>query len=275
MATKCVMLGVPESGKSTYLAALRFVLNADEANVALRSSRLSASEGHLNNLEKRWAACERVGRTQPATQSWVTLYVDDRKGTEAELLLPDWPGETFTHPVASGSCRKDVVESMREADALMLFTSADKGDDDSLIEDFDDVVQTLGTGSDAQTLKEFDPLAIPEEPALVELLQVINRVPRHARSRKLAVCVSAWDVVAGAMEPAKWLAANRPMLSQYLEFNPRLWDVHVYGISAQGGELPRDRDALLGKNPIERVKIVVGSETGNDLTLPVKWLMGS
>jgi hypothetical protein len=125
-------------------------------------------------------------------------------------------------------------------------------------------------------MTSFKSSEIPEEAKLVELLQAMNRHPMKAKARRLAVVISAWDVVRveESEDPPVWLERHRPMLSQYLLHNSDTWDVRVYGVSAQGGEIPREQaDLRKIQTPGERIKILGPDASGHDLTMIVHWLM--
>ena len=65
------------------------------------------------------------------------------------------------------------------------------------------------------------------------------------------------------------------MLAQFLQHNPELWDLRVYGVSAQGGRLPQDRKRLKSMNPAERIRIVGHHAKPHDLTAPLRWMAGT
>jgi hypothetical protein len=278
MITRQFLAGMPYSGKSTFIVALRYCLVAQEAETSLTLVRFSEDEKHLNRLEERWAACEEVGRTKETTSLWVRFHVKDRiTGAESELVLPDILGEAFRQPAATGRCRRTLYEVMEEADGVILFTNAARGNDDLLISDVSDLLAALDNGSEpasSSAVKRFDPENMPEEANLVELLQVINRRPLLPRRRRLAMIISAWDVVEEVdIRPEAWLSAKRPMLAQFLQYNLDLWDVQVFGVSAQGGVLPRDRATLQGLKPSLRVKVFGHDVAPHDLTAPIRWAM--
>jgi len=184
----------------------------------------------------------------------------------------------------------DVISTI---DGIALFTNADRGHDDDLIDDLSEIVSLLGDdGSDSAETSvggdsarstslsvsdgmPFNPEDMPEEAQVVEFLQCINRRPLLARRRRIAVIVSAWDVVEnGGQSPDQWFYDNRPMLSQYLKFNSDLWDLRIYGVSAQGGNLPRDKVALQEIiKPTHRIKIEGHHARPHDLSAPIGWLM--
>jgi hypothetical protein len=124
--------------------------------------------------------------------------------------------------------------------------------------------------------RPWDPDRAPTQVKLVELLQMLRRPPFERRRRRVALVVSAWDLVAGRGEsPAGWVSARLPLVDQFLRSNPERYAVAVYGISAQGGDLDRDGDRLLGeRTPARRVVVEGDGSPPHDLTAPVAWAMG-
>jgi hypothetical protein len=276
MRTRQLIAGMPDSGKTTFIAALRYLLASNETDTALQLTQLSADEAHLNKLEETWLSCERVPHTASKSDTWVTFHVRDKSsGAEAELSMPDLSGEAFREPVSTGRCRRSLFDAIASVDGIMLFTNADRGNDDLMIVEVRDVIDLLANGqAQATATVPFNPDDMPEEVKLVELLQIMNRYPLAARQRRLALIISAWDVVIPGISPQEWLSQNRPMLAQFLQNNEPRWTVAVFGVSAQGGVLPRDRDALQSvSRPSFRVKVEGPDVAPHDLTAPIRWLM--
>ena len=89
---------------------------------------------------------------------------------------------------------------------------------------------------------------------------------------------SAWDLIASDvdMTPEKWIGAKRPMLNEFLTYNADMWELPIYGISAQGGSLSQRRaefEKML--NQSERVRVVGHGAGKHDLTAPLRWLKGA
>jgi len=278
MTIRQVLAGIPDSGKSTFIAALRNCLVSKEVETALELVGFSENESHLNKLEEKWIACEQVERTKGSTSSWVSFHVREKaSGAESELLLPDLLGEAFKQPLTTGQCRRSVYDAMVAADGMILFTNAARGHDDLMINEVGDLLDALDDGTPAPAAsdpKKFDAEDMPEESNLVELLQMINRRPLVPRKRRLAVIISAWDIAETlGLLPDKWFREHRPMLAQFLEHNTALWKVQVYGVSAQGGVLPRDRATLQSMRPSLKTKIVGPNAAPHDLSAPICWAM--
>lgn len=287
-----LLIGMPVSGKSTYLGALSHVLTSSGVNTALRMKELADYEGHASALEQRWLACEDVDRTGVSSRRDGRFRLQSSvTGAEAELSIPDLSGEAFRQLAARGRCLTGVFASMLEADGLVLFTNANRGVDDRLIFDaasqyaaLDEAFEAELTTAGIETVPvnspsdddgaPFNPEDMPEEVLLVEVLQMFNRRPARPRQRRIAVVVSAWDVVNAGETPHQWLRRARPMIWQFLENNPRIWVVEVWGLSAIGGGLPESA-ARLRQTPVPATRIHVEgpSASKHDLTAPLAWLL--
>jgi GTPase SAR1 family protein len=278
MMNRVLVAGMPSAGKSTYIAALRHALVAKDVSCVLELIGLSQEEAHLNRLELAWVDGKQMQRTQSANETWVELQIRDRATQESVVLaLPDLKGESFEQPATLGILQAELQRELHSASSVMLFTSADREDDKLLISDIADILDDETEDVEAPATP-FDAREMPEEVKIVELLQFANKRPLSGRNRKLALIVSAWDVVDAQkhVEPERWLTANRAMLDQFLRYNSNLWDVRVYGVSAQGGRLPEDRDRLMKlSKPSERIQVVGHGADRHDITAPLRWLIAS
>lgn len=277
---RLVAAGLPASGKSSFIAALTHLLNAKELPTRLTLASLSGDEKHLHALEHEWLGVKTLPRTQRTNEHWGRFNVrDTATGEVAEFVVPDMRGELFEQPATIGGCQRALWEALLDCDSMMLFTNVDRPDDDLLVCDMADVVAAVA-GDESQpastSVVPFQPASMPEEPKLVELLQAMNRWPTPRKARRLALVLSAWDVVPAQaqLDPASWLDQHRPMLAQFLQNNAELWDLRVYGVSALGGRLPQD-EARLREIELagERIQIVGLEVEAHDLTGILQWLM--
>ena len=286
MIVRQLIAGMPGSGKTTFIAALRHLLLSTKVETALRLDRLADDEAHVNRLEERWLRCESFPRTLARTSAWATFHLTSRGGEKTPVAVPDVSGEAFRQAATSGRCGRSIYDAMVDSEGMLLFTNAERFQDDmtildenkfarELAGDKQEISSELKATRSAERVTPFNADNIPEGAKLVELLQLVNRRPLRARHRLLAVIVSAWDVAERTdLTPGAWLEANHPMLSQFVGENSDLWSVRVYGVSAQGGALPSDRDALQQvAQPYERIKIVGPDATPHDLTVPMQWLL--
>lgn len=288
--TKVIAAGMPASGKSTFIAALTHLLTAEQVPTELRLARLSEDEGHLSRLERAWLDATKLERTKASSEQWVSFFVEDTNtGVESELLVPDLRGELFAQPATVGRCERHLWEALIECDGLLLFTNANAGVDDMMVDQISHIVDIVSEADGNSSIEyaldstakeqkgpsvasKFRADDMPEETKLVELLQALNRFPVASKRRRLALVVSAWDVVSDA-DPAEWIMTHRPMLGQYLKHAANFWEVRFYGVSAQGGDLPEHEVKLKAlRRPAERVQVIGLEVKPHDLTSIVKWV---
>ena len=130
-------------------------------------------------------------------------------------------------------------------------------------------------GAEGTEVDPWAPKKAPTQVKVVELLQFVAACQVGLpNTRKLAIVISAWDLVKGeGRSPDEWLTRHLPLLRQYIHTNPELWTPRVYGVSAQGGERS-DPERLLRHGAHSSRIIITGPEVNeNDITAPVRWLM--
>ena len=89
MVSKQLIAGMPGSGKTTFIAALRHLLNASRVPTSLVFDGFTDSEKHLNRLEERWLACEEVDHTPAISNAWPILRLKDTAtGNGASIAIP-------------------------------------------------------------------------------------------------------------------------------------------------------------------------------------------
>ncbi len=268
------IIGLPGSGKTTFLAALWHLINAGEVSTQLVLDRLEGDHRHLNAISDAWQRCEEVPRTSIAAETDISIWIHEPEtGHRAKLAFPDLSGESFANQVAIRSCKKAYIDGFGGDGGVMLFITADRSTDGITLLDMASMI----TGEELETnaLVEWTPAIVPQQVKLIELLQFLQSPPFRRVQRRLAVIVSAWDVVnEPQLSPEAWLLRELPMLHQFLQSNHSSFDFQAYGISAQGGNVKsEDRDWLLRKTPSERVICVSNDANNHDLTAPIRWLM--
>jgi len=291
------ILGLPRSGKTTYLAALWHLIDAGEAHTTLVLDRLVGDHAYLNKIVEAWRRCEEVPRTSMgAEEKSLSIHVHEREtGTKAILAFPDLSGESFERQFATRACTPEYVEGFEGEGGIVLFINADRPSDGMTILDIAPAVAEGDVQGQLQeqqlaeppgepdgqkqkiAVERWKPNCVPEQVRLVDLLQFIQRPPFRRRIRRIAVIISAWDVLGTtALQPFEWLAREMPLLDQFLANSPESFEVRVYGVSAQGGTVRGNSriDLLKMSQPSLRIRCV-GSNTGpHDLTAPLVWLSG-
>lgn len=192
------------------------------------------------------------------------------------LSLPDFSGETFQQIFADRHCEEEFFGDLNEDGGILFFVNADRANDSMSLLDhaFEDDHEDQADQGTEDIPQEYDARMVPEQTRIVDLLQLLQSPPFRCRSRRIVIVISAWDVTLGdGITPQEWVSREMPLLDQFLRNNAEIFEAQFCGISAQGGILTdATRAMLLEKAPVERVICHWNGRSGQDITLPLRWL---
>ena len=231
-----------------------------------------------NTIVEAWRKCEEVPRTSLAAEAKVSIHVREAaSGQKAVLYFPDLSGESFERQLSTRLCTTDYVDGFEGSGGILLFVTANRASDGMTILDVAPLVPGEEVLDQPEEHREWVPEMVSTQVNLVDLLQFLQHQPFRRAVRRVAVVVSAWDVIeTPALDPAHWLQRELPLLHQFLISNPGSFEFRVYGVSAQGGDVTSDRKGeLVVKTPSTRISCVGPETDPHDLTSPIVWLMFS
>ncbi|MGJ0579826.1 TRAFAC clade GTPase domain-containing protein [Xenorhabdus bovienii] len=294
MNSNFVIMGLPASGKTTFLAALWHLVGADETECRLKLDGYRGDLQYLNLIAGAWRTFQPVPRTSQVGDMNVTIKLCNRETNQSStVIFPDLAGETFDRQVEERRCRSEFVEGFINEDGILFFINADVKEDTLSVNELNsrmpDEDTSEVTGVEAKStesagvvtpavLREWEPKLLPAQVKIVQLLSDLVRPPFAPRSRRLAILISAWDLTQDmCLTPRQWLAANMPFVDQFLRANDNFFKHQVYGVSAQGVNLKDDTavDEIAKLTPSRRIQIVGPGGEGHDLTEPLVWLMSA
>lgn len=287
MNANFVIMGLPASGKTTFLAALWHLIESEEIQCRLALDGYRGSLTYLNKISEAWRNFQKVPRTSHTGDVDVTINLTDRTtGAKGTAFFPDLAGEVFDKQIEERQCKPDFIQGVSKDDGILFFINADvRADNLSIVE----LNSTLPTNYRAEIdngdsdnkytalTREWEPKLLPAQVRIVQLLSDLIRPPFVARMRRLAIMISAWDLARDmGVTPIQWLAVNMPLVDQFLKSNTQYFEYQLYGVSAQGVDLENSTevDEATKLTPSMRIQIV-GPENGNDLTAPLVWLMSA
>lgn len=280
--SKQLLVGLPATGKSTFLAALWHVVESGELPDSLCLERLEGDLEYLNSLRAEWLAYSELRRTPLGSAELTFMRLrDPRDGKVTDLYLPDMAGETFHAQWIQRRWDSGFVKTAAGAVGLLLFVHPDHIREPTTIAD---VARSLPPEPEeaAEEMSEvpspWQAEDAPTQVQLVDLLQFIARELVQTQPLRLAVVVSAWDVVLEQFpttNPDRWIDQRLPLLAQFLATNPEFFETQRYGVSAQGGDLRRDLADLVNVGiPAQRILVQHGARRSSDITAPIRWAMG-
>lgn len=288
---KLLVVGLPRTGKTTFLAALWDVVGSGEVAGSMKLERLSGDQQHLNDLRDLWADCHEVPRTRTANERVVSMTLrETRTNITSEIVFSDMSGESFERQWTERVWTPEYEAHVQDAAGVLLFIHPHKVREPALIRDARCLMQriqgvTAQQEKDRGTEDDKGEQTVPAEPRfaatqvqLVELLQFIDRRRPKKEGFRVAVVISAWDLVLKVEKrktPEAWLAERLPLLEQYLRAHSDEIPFRIYGVSAQGGDIEEEAERLrTSHRASDRIIVAHGKEQSPDITAPVRWAMG-
>ncbi|WP_437652645.1 TRAFAC clade GTPase domain-containing protein [Sorangium sp. So ce1182] len=279
--THLLFVGLPGSGKTTFLAALWHVLDDQSSTTSLKLTRLSGDRTYLNRIAEAWRSCSPIGRTTLQTEEVVSLHLEGDGFGAFELAVPDLSGEAFELQLTERRISARYDELVQQATGVILFVHPDVQKGTPLTQALQLEASISGAAAqpspsadgNAGTVVPWSVEKVPTQVKLVELLQfLLERAPRKVR---VAVVISAWDLVEKFGVPHDFVSREMPLLRQFLDSNNDVLENAIFGVSAQGGTIPDDKFTLLSIDALERIKVYQGDILNHDITKPIVWLLGA
>lgn len=260
---KVLMVGLPESGKSTYVAALFHTLK-EGAHPGLSLRALPEEREYLLTLEKSWLALQPVGHSAHTGPRRIELALHDAgQNADLDVAIPDVSGEEFLQAWDTGEWSEPVAELLQGADGILLFIRANDVTLPELIE-----VGSTPSNSSAGQAPDWTPEKGVTQARVCDLLEQMTEL-REGLLPPVAVVVSAWDSVESEMTPSDWLRWRLPLLEQWLQATTPPVASRLFGISAQGGDV-EDAAARQVLAQLPRIGRPGGA---HELAAPLQWLL--
>jgi hypothetical protein len=280
---KILFAGLPECGKTTFIAAFWYHVNNSANDKSVSLDTLAAGDiEYLNKISGEWASCCPVTRTLRTHKAEKVKMQLKRTDTNDKFILeiPDFAGEIYKRHFEFRQWNMEYDEIVEEGNGVVLFVDPRANnlrpffiaDENNLLGKIGEKVPAMSANSE-KWVHDF----VPDQVKLVEALQFIAYRKELKAPLKVAYVISAWDKIKSAdsaEEPENWLKNNLPLLYQYTICNSDIFNVNYYGVSAQGGDYEQDSERLLEMNPFDRIIVMDESGTSKDIARPLLWITG-
>lgn len=270
-----LIVGLPETGKTSFIHAVDDLLQNPTSVEALRSYGLARDRSYLERDKEKYRAGKEFGHTERSLQEappelW---FEDPRTGRRGRLYIPDLKGEIFQDQWIDRTWAKAFADDLKHISGMLVFVRADTSASNQEL--LGKMVQALPR--DDNKPPRFDPKKASAQVQLVDVLQFIAVRGQISRPTRVAVLISAWDTVEKPnnlqpKNPISFLAREWSLLDQYLRTNSETFAAKIYGVSALGGTKEELKE-LCKLPPQDRVQIVEDTRRSKDLTRPLRWLL--
>jgi len=267
---RLALIGMPQTGKSTFLGAFWAVVQSP-LEPAIREASFAGDRSYIQRLAEQVARGQEIDRTGVDTNEAMEVELEFNGLGRANVLIPDTSGESLRVLVESHVWHSRLREACSQATAVALFVHPAR----LRVPQRGSLLEVAG----AQPADRYGEPRIPFDvhdhastaAELIDVFENVTEVCRESWPIRVAVIVSAWDLVDGDPTPYEWLAARLPGVLSTIEANPELAALEIFGVSAQGGSLDQ-RDGLLEKGEIfDRVYARDRSGLPVSLIAPVRW----
>jgi hypothetical protein len=288
---QCLMLGLPKAGKTTFLASLWHVLKSGEIPGSLLMGQREGDQEYLNLIADQWSKCLELDRTPRSGHMGVTILLRDPDwGKVVRMSIPDVSGEIYASQWEDRECDPEFADLVASAGGCLAFVHPGTLTRTAWIADAtgvydgwvgeDSEPDEAGSkeagpeGAEAEGEPSATPWSAKKAPTQVQMVEVLQFLAELAgRRMRLALVVSAWDLVTDGLTPDQWVKRDLPLLWQFLRTNPDLFEVVYMGVSAQGGTTEDAATLLEHAIASHRIRVVASGIESSDITHPIRWLM--
>lgn len=266
-ARRVAVLGLPGTGKSTYLGTLWHLVEEptvdDISEVSVAGDRM-----HIQGLAQRVRAMEQVERTQHDANERFDVEVSLPEGTQGRLVIPDRSGEQLQALIERRRWPELLEAEIAEAGALILFVHP------NAVRMPLELSIATSVARPREDDQDYENHLAATAAQLVDGLENVLEAMSDRWPVRLAVVVSAFDLLDG-WTPEQWLSERLPALAAMLRNNPDRVASTVYGVSAQGGASDEAEEVLSRGALHDRAWARAGDGEAVSVVAPVRWALDS
>lgn len=280
--TKCLIAGLPASGKSTYIGALWYNLRQanSESEMKMRSDDdLPNDINTLTHLSNLWKVGTRIDRTNSNATDSVQINIEDKESkTKFILEVPDFLGETF-RDIIDFKANDQLGRWCEDSDTLLYFIeelNPGEFEDDDIHDEEENSAET-----------EVLPTLTSTDMALdAQNIMILKFLFEQKEFEKVVFVLSRWDRYTDngkiSCNPEEYLKRTSPALFNFITHHVKSYN--IVGMSAQGCSYPdkhaSEENLKVFKSQIialtrtgKRAFVEVGDEILYDLSLPLYMLL--
>ena len=253
------IVGMPSSGKTTFLAALGYLLDMD-TDMDWKLIQCNNRE-YLMEVSARWASCKQMEHTPIDTEGVIELILADKGGNEYYIKLIDRAGEFFKRRRRPIERDTEIQDGIRGNTVLFFlnFTNLKREPLEGVLpEELRDTKLSEDTKEYKEIYKKmigaFDLSVQADHVALLQTM-----LDSKEKQINISLVVSAWDIFEGSgMPPEDVIKDRAPLFWQMLQSHLDVLNLTYWGLSAQGGDWSEETELekIMDTDILKRIKLV-------------------
>lgn len=239
--TKCMIAGLPGSGKSTYIGALWYCLMHPEkvGNIKLVADKMNLADDLtvLNRLSEAYKNMKLIDRNYSNQNETVLINLKEAgSDKKIQVEIPDFLGENFRDLIVFKESEL-VSKWLKDTDTLVYFMN------EVIPPEFED---DHGPEDDEEPLpvKDIAPFTITDVSAVAMNIMVLKSLLSKKKFRKVVIVLSWWDknTANGTIpkNPKDYLRDESPALYNFIEYY--IPNADIIGLSSQGLVYPKENE---------------------------------
>src|SRR5665213_3170869 len=121
-----MMIGLPSSGKTTFLAAFWHMVDQASTGCSLAVDRLEGERKYLNQIRDAWLEYKPVPRNLVDSQKMVAMALKSTaNGNKVVLKIPDLSGETYRQQWSKRQVTIGYDDFLKTSQGALLFVGLD------------------------------------------------------------------------------------------------------------------------------------------------------
>ena len=272
-----LVIGGPDSGKSTYRAQLYYRVEHGDGELQLSKSmgNMAGLEADINRLVRGLQPMH----TNLDSYSEATFSITDRQGNVTALAFADYGGEQIGQIGRTNVIKNDWIERAKSSSAWLFFLRIDhlRPTKSFMTQP---VEATISANKEEEPLTQYESYQCDAIEVLQRLLFVRGNSRRYKLGApKIGIFLSCWDEVGEAPENQQIinvLQKRAPLFKQFVTSNWETGRYQFWGLSSTERKLPEaNPDIEFARKGPEKVGYLI-NESGDkidDLTVPIVWLM--
>ena len=122
-----LMVGLPESGKTTFLAALWHSLNWGDVPTEIQLKSLAGQSDYLNLITESWLKAEQVLRTLLPDQQMTEMTLQNKSTAfKSTVTIPDLSGEVFRDALNNRNWSDEIDNLVNTSHGIVFFVHSNQ-----------------------------------------------------------------------------------------------------------------------------------------------------